>query len=583
MFSVPPGIVFVAPAVFRAGAVTGVVYALQRFHVLRVPGWASWLAFPVYLLIRPLIVQFLRERERKRLGGAPIPVCKGTKWGNYDLLEDMLHIREYGYWGENWAKLVARYGFTYNFKILGDDQIFTGEPENVKAILATEFPSFEKGSKFREAMNSVLGSGVFNADGDMWKFHRSISRPFFNRERVTDFEIFAQHSDAAISLMLSRARAGYPVELQDLTGRFTLDSATDFLFGTCVNSLESELPYPGELANNGSKIRNDKTPLSNADEFIRAFNEAQVIISDRVWIGAIWPLFEFWKDRSVEPMKVISSFIDPILSQALSKKKERKALGDGDESEQATLLDHLVTQTDDTKVIKDEIMNIIVAGRDTTSTTLSYLLYFMALHPDVMNRLREEVLHMVGSTEHPTYDNLRDMKYMRAVINETLRLMPPVPVNIRQTVAAVLLPTKDEHGRHYYVPPHTSVSYSAWFMHRRKDLWGPDAEEFDPDRFIDERVSKYLVSNPFIFLPFNAGPRICLGQQFAYNEVSYFLVRMLQRVKALELAPEALPADLRVPSEWATEPGRKGMERVRPASHLTLYARGGIWVKIQEA
>jgi len=120
-------------------------------------------------------------------------------------------------------------------------------------------------------------------------------------------------------------------------------------------------------------------------------------------------------------------------------------------------------------------------------------------------------------------------------------------------------------------------------MHRRTDYWGPDANEFDPDRFLDGRVAKYLAPNPFIFLPFNAGPRICLGQQFAYNEMSFFLIRLVQNFSAMELVPGAQPPGSLPPKEWAGAPGRKGIERFRPAMHLTLYVKGGLWLNMTEA
>lgn len=97
------------------------------------------------------------------------------------------------------------------------------------------------------------------------------------------------------------------------------------------------------------------------------------------------------------------------------------------------------------------------------------------------------------------------------------------------------------------------------------------AEDFDPDRFLDHRVHKYLTPNPFIFLPFNAGPRICLGQQFAYNEMSFFMVRLLQTFSNITLDPSAQDPDTRVPAAWAEFPGRKGKEKVWPKSHITLY------------
>ena len=98
------------------------------------------------------------------------------------------------------------------------------------------------------------------------------------------------------------------------------------------------------------------------------------------------------------------------------------------------------------------------------------------------------------------------------------------------------------------------------------------AQEFDPDRFIDERVTKYLIPNPFIFLPFNAGPRICLGQQFAYNEMSFFLVKLLQNFSSMSLDLTSQPPETRPPSAWKGLPGRKGVEEFYAKSHLTSYA-----------
>ena len=139
-------------------------------------------------------------------------------------------------------------------------------------------------------------------------------------------------------------------------------------------------------------------------------------------------------------------------------------------------------------------------------------------------------------------------------------------------------------------------------MHRRIDLWGPSgrsslalragvdaltchrktANEFDPDRFLDDRVQKYLVSNPFIFLPFNAGPRICLGQQFAYNEASTVIARIVQAFKGIRLDMDSNP-DAKPPTSWATGNGRKAIEKVWVAAHMTAYAKGGVWVKMEEA
>jgi len=117
-------------------------------------------------------------------------------------------------------------------------------------------------------------------------------------------------------------------------------------------------------------------------------------------------------------------------------------------------------------------------------------------------------------------------------------------------------------------------------MHRRKDLWGPDADEFDPGRFIDDRVKKYLVPNPFIFLPFSAGPRICLGQQFAYNEMSFFMIRLLQKFDKITLDMDAQPQRTTSLLEWKTK--RREVEKDLLAVHLSLSTKDGIWVRMNE-
>ncbi|KAJ7243954.1 cytochrome P450 [Mycena rebaudengoi] len=150
----------------------------------------------------------------------------------------------------------------------------------------------------------------------------------------------------------------------------------------------------------------------------------------------------------------------------------------------------------------------------------------ISMYPAVCQKLREEILAHLGSHKRPTYDDIRDMKYMTAVINGKSSRM--------ESVNSTTWPSPDPTEKPLYVPGGAKVPYSVFIMHRRTDLWGPDAEEFSSKRFLDERLKKYLLNNAFQFLPFNARSRICLGQQ-------------------------------------ASASGRKGSDRFRPKMHLTMY------------
>ncbi|KAI0745823.1 cytochrome P450 monooxygenase pc-2 [Earliella scabrosa] len=552
------------------------IYALRRLAVLTVSSWlvtlAVVLSLPVFYFGNKSWSDFQTRRKAERLGLAIAPRASMPNDLAFDPNKD--------YPMKFLFRLCELFGNHFIIELYTIQRFFTTEPEHIKAILATEFSSFEKGESMREQLKSILGVGVFNADGDLWKFHRSMTRPFFSKDRISHFELFDRrvHAADAIEQLKSRMREGYAVDWQDLVSRFTLDSATEFLFGKDVCSLATGLPYPPAMEPNARAAR----PKSEEADFVSALYEALNATAQRLPLQDAWPLAEFWHDKVEDHKDAIYKFIDPIVADALRRKAEKTPIPGEKISEDETLLGQLVNVTTDPDLIRDETLNILLAGRDTTASTLTFAVYRLAEHPEMLRRLREEILDVVGPTRRPTYDDIRNLKYMRAFINEVLRLYPPVPANIRCAVKDTVLPPTVPGEQGVFIAAGTKCIYSVFVMHRRKDLWGPDALKFDPDRFLDERLHKYLTPNPFIFLPFNAGPRICLGQQFAYNEVSFMLVRLLQQISGIELAPEVAPESVPPPG-FADTPGSDGSDRVWMGVHLTMFAKGGLWVRMTEA
>ncbi|KAJ7667055.1 cytochrome P450 [Mycena rosella] len=556
-----------------AVAYTFLTRILPLLEIGTLPLWSRVL---VALVSQPagsaLIHLYHEYREAKDAtsrGAAMIPVVQDWP-GGLNLISKIRESFKTGYPGDFLQDWCDQYGNTIMTKILFIREITTLEPEHVKAILATEFDNYWKGPNDFRLGRSLLGFGVFNTDDEMWKFHRSLSRPFLVEvplERISDFEIFDRHAHEALARTKKRLAEGYPIDFQDMVSRFTLDSASDFLFRRTVDSMSAGLPYPqsSPLANSPSFFNHP------SNTFVRSFVQSQILTTERVPFNTKWPLMEFWKDKVKPHRKIIDEHIEPILNEELEKKAKRRADGKREEGEE-TFLSHLVEATDNKEVIRDAIFNIIIAGRDTTAATLTFGVYMLAEHPEIVERLRNEILSIVGNSKMPTYDDLRSMKYLRAFINEILRLYPPV-----NSKNATTWPPLKPGDKPLYVTPNTRV----FLMHRRTDLWGPDALKFDPDRFLDERVRKYLTPNPFIFLPFNAGPRICLGQQFAYNEASFFLVRLLQNFCAFSLAPDAQPE--KPPASWKECKGTKATEKIMLGLSLTMYAKGGLWVRMAEA
>ncbi|KAG6833307.1 hypothetical protein H0H87_008939 [Tephrocybe sp. NHM501043] len=447
-----------------------------------------------------------------------------------------------------------------------------------------------------------------------------MARPFFARDRISDFDIFERHTARTISLLSRSSSSGQPSEAQDLYSRFTIDAASEFLFGANLDTLSGDLPIPGVTAMGpkGSATRDAW------GSFTSAFEMSQQIVTKRTRIGWLWPLFEMFGDKSEPYAKIIRAWMDPLVRKTLEDQKKTRTAGVDSSIADKTFLEHLVDSTSDHILIRDQLLSMLLASRDTTACLLTFLTYLMATHPHVAERLRAEVLEHCGPDKPPTYDQIRGLKYsanfhkahsqpailtepptVRAVLNETLRLFPPVPLNVRESRAeACKLPHPDathtdatdeseKETQEYYMPGSTTIIYLPLLFQRNKALWGPDADEFDPERWLDsERLTRF-VKNPSIFGPFSAGPRIyswlkkdgiqCVGQNYAYNEASYFLVRLLQKFDRFTLAPEVQPTGSLPPREWKERSGRQKVEEVWPAAAMTLYIKGGLWVQFHRA
>jgi len=439
-------------------------------------------------------------------------------------------------------------------------------------VLSTNFDDYEKGEFQRVVAGDLLGTGIFLSDGDRWRFHRSMARPFFSKERISDFDIFDRHADQVILKLKERFSQGIAVDIQDVFSRFALDAATEFLFGGGVGRLSAELPYPPS--------RKGYAGLAHpSDEYATAFRRIQERTLLRMFYGNVWPLFEFWKDGSSAQKTLANEFLDPFIEAALEK---RDVDGVHELSKkEGNLLDHLVRYTDDRDFIRSEALGTLIASYDTTTAWMTFVIAMLAEHPEVYARLRREVLDTVGPSGKVGPDSLRDMKYLLAILNETLRLYPPIPLDLRCTSKGVVWPSKDG-GKPIYIPPGTEIYYSLWLVHRREDLWGPNADEFNPDRFMNDRAKQYLSPDSFIFIPFNPGPRVCLGQQFAYNEVSAMIIRIVQTFGKIELDMDSNPG-AKPPADWVNGKGRKAKEKIWVRSHITISASGGAWVKMEEA
>lgn len=187
--------------------------------------------------------------------------------------------------------------------------------------------------------------------------------------------------------------------------------------------------------------------------------------------------------------------------------------------------------TQDPYTLRSELLNVLLAGRDTTAGLLSNTWHVLSKRPDIWDKLLREVDQLEG--EKPDYAQLKEMKYLKYLLNESLRLMPVVPGNSRQAIRDTILPLGGgpDGKSPMLVRKGEMVGYSPWSMHRRTDFYGQDALEFKPERWETLRPG-------WEYLPFNGGPRICIGQQYALLEAGYVTVRLMQKFRRCESRDE---------------------------------------------
>ncbi|KUJ19721.1 n-alkane-inducible cytochrome P450 [Mollisia scopiformis] len=403
-----------------------------------------------------------------------------------------------------------QYGSTFTAKHLHYPTIHTTEPENIKHILATAFDDF-KFSSFRvNAMIPLFGKGIFTSDGARWSHSRAVLRPSFARHNMTDHLPFMEsHVDQLIKAI---PKDGSVVDLQKLFFAFTMDTATEFLFGHSVHTLYN------------MQLGNDAVADDSDANFVDSYTYACLDIVHNIRLGALSKLR--YSPKAKQAQKRAFAYIDRFVDEALALRNSSKS-SRADETSKYIFLNELAKETGDRIELRDQILNVLLAGRDTTASLLSNTFWELARHPDIYAKLRDEVAFLNG--REPTYEELKDMKYLKFCLNESLRLRPVVPANTREAIRDTILPRGggEDGCSPMFVKKGTHVYYSVWSMHRREEFFGKKTEEYIPERWEGLKLG-------WEFLPFNGGPRICLGQQFALTEASYLTVRLLQKFSRIE-------------------------------------------------
>ncbi|VVD01184.1 unnamed protein product [Leptidea sinapis] len=457
--------------------------------------------FIVFLIILTVIAYYINFRRiRKPLyelsGKLPdigsFPILGHTHWfigGPEKLLTNIKQL----------VKLLEESQSAVNKVWIGPSlYVVTLNPADVQKILES---SLQKDSSYKFLQN-WLGNGLFVAPVNIWKMHRRILLPIFHNRFIEDYiEVFGTQG----SILVDR--------LEERVGKSEFDAYT------YITSCMLDIVFETAMGEKMDVQHNPDTP------YVRARNTVMSIIGMRffkAWMqpDALFNLTSYSKLQK-ETIELTHKFTDEVVKR---KRMEFDKYGESKTNGRKDLLELLLEKNPNftDEQLREHIDSITIAGNDTTALVISYTLLMLGSHQDHQEKVYQESKDIFGDSKRiPTKDDINKMDYLERVIKETMRLYTVVPIIARETQEEVKLSSCT-------IPAGVGCAVLPFVMHRSEKLWGPDADSFNPDRFLPEISAK---RHPCAYIPFSFGARNCIGRHFGMLAMKSILANILRTYK----------------------------------------------------
>nr|GME12468.1 alkane hydroxylase MAH1-like [Ipomoea batatas] len=387
------------------------------------------------------------------------------------------------------------------------NMLVTSDPANIHHVLSKNFSNYPKGPQFRKIFD-ILGDGVFNVDSQLWEFHRKTTLSFFNHAQfytLLEKNVWHKVEKGLLPVLDWFAEQGAEFDLQDVFQRFTFDTISMLLLHHDPQSLCLGLPYlPCE----------------------KAFKHA----TDAVLYRHIFPE-TFWKLQNWvgigKEKKLIQACrtFDVFIYSAI--KRLQLMMNKNDDSSDLSLFtayvqaykqqEQVLTGSSLNKFMRDTLLSLMFAGRDTTSTTLTWLFYLLAQNPLAQANVRDEIQNKLNLKQEDkrrifNLEECDKLVYLHAALCESLRLFPPVAIQHKVSAGMDVLPSG------HLVKPNTRILLLFYSSGRMESIWGEDCMEFKPERWISDK-GRIKHEPSYKFSAFNAGPRTCLGKEMTFVQM----------------------------------------------------------------
>ena len=409
-------------------------------------------------------------------------------------------FRYWNDWPNYTTSQFKRYGRTWGGKLpniggVPGGYVYINQVQNIKDVLLDNFESYEKGDIWQNVLGEVLGTGIFAVDGEAWKFHRKLMSHMFSRKLLRkSAEVTKKKLQQVVKLFEEKAEEidSFEIDIQDIFFRITFDVTSEVTFGMeDVDSIANEQQDFQKAFDEISSLCQQRftDPLSSLKRSLnitrreKRIKELKCILDEYAYNVIVNRTIE---DDHMHPHESWKQKSD-ILTLYLQHAKENSL----------DLSDSL---------LRDVLLNIMLAGRDTTACALSWAWYELLRNPIVIEKIVSEVKSICGVGEDAdfSYNSMQKLRYTHCVVLEVLRLHPPVTNDPRYAKKDIVLPDGT------FLPKGIGIDMCFFAMGRDESIWGQDALKFRPERFLDEKEP-----SAFKFPVFSAGPRMCLGRPMA--------------------------------------------------------------------
>jgi enediyne biosynthesis protein E7 len=369
-------------------------------------------------------------------------------------------------------------------------------PDHAKHVLADNAANYHKGIGYTEAKRA-LGDGLLTSEGALWKEQRRTIQPVFQHKRIAaQADVIVDEALGLVERLRAHLGAGRPVDVLDEITALTLGVLGSTLLDADLGAFES-VGHSFEAVQDQAMFEMETLglvprwlPLKGQREFRTARADLARIVETLV------------AQRKANPIEAGDDVLTRLIASTGEETDRRVA----------------------DRRMRDELVTLLLAGHETTASTVGWTLNLVGQHPEVRKRLHDEASAVYGD-RRPSYADLPKLRYTHMVLEEAMRLYPPVWILPRRAL-------RDDEVGGYHVPAGADVLICPYLLHRHPRYW-PEPDRFDPERFDPDVPS----DRPrYAHIPFGAGPRFCVGNHLGMMEAT-FIISALMRDLRLEKAP----------------------------------------------